>query len=59
MVTSCTRVGVAVIRPIEPVDAIINIVARVGVDDINNHADAETVSFINEILEVIRISLPA
>ena len=44
---SLTSVAIAVICPIEAIDTIVDIVARVRVDNINNYEDTKSVGFVH------------
>ena len=45
------------ICPIEPIYAIVDVVGSVRVHNIDDDKDAETVGFVNQVLEIIRIAL--
>ena len=57
MVTFFSGVGVAVIRPIEPIDAIVDVVRGVRVHDVDDDEDAQTVCLVHQVLEVVWVSL--
>lgn len=44
---SFPSVAIAVIGPIEAIDTIVDIIARMRVDYINNHEETKTVGFVH------------
>ena len=57
MVTLFTGVRVAVVCAIKAIDTIVDIVAGVGVHNVDNDEQAETVRLINQVFEVVWVSL--
>ena len=54
---SLTSVAIAVICSIKAIDTIVDIVARMRVDYINNDEETKTVGFVHQVFEVIRSAL--
>ena len=53
MVPFSPSMGVAMVSPIKSINAIINIVGRVGMNNINDYSQTQAMSCVNQILEIV------